>query len=106
MKKLYLKTRSHSLDAPDGPLAEHLGTFEGLLSDQRYGPNSTRRHLRIVADFSVWLKRRNMSVDEVTHESAQRYLHCREQCRCRRNGTQYALRRFVQLLQENGVIAS
>lgn len=41
MEKLYLKTRSHSLDTPEGPLAEHLGAFEGLLTDQGYAQEST-----------------------------------------------------------------
>lgn len=105
MEKLYLKTRSHSLDAPEGPFAEHLGAFECLLNDQGYAQESIRRHLLLIADFSVWLKRRKMSIVEVTHENAQRYLHFRAHRRCHRKGAKYALRRFVQLLQENGILA-
>ncbi|MGT2509160.1 site-specific integrase [Cupriavidus basilensis] len=105
MEKLYPKTRSHSLDTPEGPLAEHLGAFEGLLNDQGYAQESIRRHLLLVADFSVWLKCKKMSIEEVTHETAQRYLRYREHRRCHRNGARYALRRFVQLLQENGIVA-
>ncbi|WP_454753765.1 site-specific integrase [Cupriavidus necator] len=105
MEKLYQKTRSHSLDTPEGPLAEHLGAFEGLLNDQGYAQESIRRHLLLVADFSVWLKCKKMSIEEVTHETAQRYLRYREHHRCHRNGARYAVRRFVQLLQENGIVA-
>jgi site-specific recombinase XerD len=61
--------------------------------------------LRLIADFSVWLKRKKMSIVEVTHENAQCYLRYREHYLCHRNGAQYALRRFVQLLQENGIVA-
>lgn len=105
MDKLCSQTRSHSLDTPEGPLAEHLGAFEGLLTDQGYAQESIRRHLLLVADFSVWLKCKKMSIEEVTHKTARRYLHYREHHRCHRNGAKYALRRFVQLLQENGAVA-
>ena len=104
MEKLYLKTRSHSLDAPEGPLAEHLGAFEGLLNDQNYKQESIRRHLLLVADFSVWLKCKKLSIEEVTPEIAQRYLYYRDHHRCHRKGAKYALRCFVQLLQENGIV--
>jgi integrase/recombinase XerD len=59
MEKLYLKTRSHSLDAPEAPLAEHLGAFEGLLNDQHYKQESIRRHLLLVADFRCGSSARN-----------------------------------------------
>ncbi len=105
MEKLCPKTRSHSLDAPEGPLAEHLGAFECLLNDQGYRQESIRRHLLLIADFSVWLKHKKMSIEEVTHENAQHYLHYRAHRRCPRKGAKYALGRFVQLLQENGILA-
>uniref|UniRef100_UPI003F499405 site-specific integrase n=1 Tax=Cupriavidus yeoncheonensis TaxID=1462994 RepID=UPI003F499405 len=105
MEKLYQKTRSHSLDTPEGPLAEHLDAFEGLLNDQGYAQESIRRHLLLVADFSVWLKCKKISIEEVTHDTAQRYLRYRAQHRCHRKGAKYAVRRFVQLLQENGIVA-
>ncbi|MFM0616370.1 site-specific integrase [Paraburkholderia nemoris] len=105
MDKLYPKARPHSLDAPEGPLSEHLGAFEGLLNDQGYAQESVRRHLRLVADFSVWLKRKKILIEEVTHETALRYLHYRAHYRCHRKGEEYALRCFVQLLQENGIVA-
>ena len=105
MDKLYPKARSHSLDAPDGPLAKHLAAFEGLLNGQGYAQESIRRHLLLVADFSVWLKRKKILIEEVTHETVLRYLHYRAQYRCHRTGEGYALRCFVQLLQENGIVA-
>jgi hypothetical protein len=36
MDKLYPKARSHSLDAPDGPLAKHLAAFEGHCCKNRW----------------------------------------------------------------------
>jgi integrase/recombinase XerD len=104
MEKSCRKTRSHALDAPDGPLVDYLGAFKRLLTDQGYPRDSARRHLRLIADFSVWLKAKSMSVRQVTHESAQRYLQYRAHHRCRRKGNTYALRRFVQLLQNSGVV--
>ncbi|MBP0625396.1 site-specific integrase [Cupriavidus consociatus] len=86
-------------------MAEHLGAFERLLNEQGYARESVRRHLRLIADFSLWLKHKKMSIEEVTHEIAERYLHYRAHHRCPRKGARYALRRFVQLLQENGSLA-
>jgi site-specific recombinase XerD len=105
MGKSHSQTRSHSLDAPEGPLAEHLGAFESLLNGQGYAQESSRRHLGLIADFSVWLTHKRMSIEEVTRETAQRYLGYRAHHRCHRKGAAYALRRFVQLLQENGIVA-
>ncbi|WP_227749410.1 site-specific integrase [Paraburkholderia atlantica] len=105
MEKSYPKMRSHSLDAPEGPLAEHLDAFQGMLYDQGYPQETIRRYLRLVADFSVWLKRKKTSIEEVTYKTTLRYLRYRAYYRCPRKGEQYALRCFVQLLQDNGVVA-
>ncbi|SAL07266.1 integrase family protein [Caballeronia calidae] len=105
MDKLCSKARSHALDAPEGPLAEHLDAFESLLRHQGYAQESIRRYLCLIADFSVWLKRKNMLIEDVAHEAAQRYLRYRAHHRSRRRGEEYTLRRFVQLLQDNGIVA-
>jgi site-specific recombinase XerD len=86
-------------------LAEYLGAFECLLNDQGYTQESIRRHLLLIADFSVWLKQKKMPIEEATHENTLRYLHYRAHRRCPRKGAKYALGRFVQLLQENGILA-
>jgi integrase/recombinase XerD len=98
------KTRSHSLDAPKGPLVDYLAQFDILLLEQGYPPDTIRRFLLLVADFSVWLQTQQLSVTQVTHASAQRYLRYRSRYRCRRKGNAHALQRFVQMLQHHGVV--
>jgi integrase/recombinase XerD len=98
------KTRSHSLDGPEGPLVDYLARFESLLLEQGYPPETIRRFLLLIADFSVWLKGQQLPVTQVTHASAQRYLRYRSRYRCRRKGNAHALQRFVQMLQHHGVV--
>jgi site-specific recombinase XerD len=85
-------------------LVDRLAQFERLLTEQGYPQESTRRHLRLVADFSVWLKARKISLKQVTSSSVQRYLCCRARYRERRAGNAHALRRFMELLQRDGLI--
>jgi integrase/recombinase XerD len=105
MKKLVWKGRIYALDAPEGPLVGYIGPFERLLIDLGYPRNSARERLRLIAEFSVWLKANNMLIKEVTHESARRYLRYRAHFRRYRDIDAPALRRFVQLLQHIGVVA-
>lgn len=104
MAKFVWQKRLHSLRAPDGPLVNDLAPFEHLLSEQGYPQESIRRHLRLVADFSVWLKARKISLKQLTPASAQRYLRCRARYRRRLKGSAHALRRFMELLQHGGLV--
>jgi integrase/recombinase XerD len=104
MGKFLWKRRLHSLDGSEGPLMRHLAQFQRLLKEQGYPEESSRRHLRLIADFSVWLKAKRISLNQVTYESAQRYLRCRARYRQRRKGNSEALRRFLELLQQNGLV--
>jgi site-specific recombinase XerD len=104
MQKLVWKQRSHSLDAPEGPLVDHLAQFESLLVEQGYPSETIRRSLLLIADFSRWLKALPLAVEHVTHATAQRYLRYRLHHRCRRKGNASALRKFVQMLQHHGVV--
>jgi hypothetical protein len=56
MGKFLWTRRLHSLNGPEGPLVRHLAQFQRLLKKQGYPEDSSRRHLRLIADFSVWLK--------------------------------------------------
>jgi site-specific recombinase XerD len=104
MQKLVWKQRSHSLDAPEGPLVDHLAQFESLLVKQGYPSETIRRFLLLVADFSRWLKAQPLTVKHVTHATAERYLRYRLHHRRRRKGNAPALRKFVQMLQHHGVV--
>jgi integrase/recombinase XerD len=104
MGKFLWRQRLHSLDEPEGPLAKHLAQFHRLLTEQGYPEDTSRRHLRLIADFSMWLQTKRISLNQVTHESVQRYLRCRARYRQRRKGNSEALRRFLELLQQNDLV--
>jgi integrase/recombinase XerD len=104
MQKLVRRKRSHSLDAPEGPLVDYLAPFESLLAAEGYPSETIRRFLLLTADFSVWLKAQQLPVQEVTHTTAERYLRHRSRRRRRRKGNAPALRKLVQMLQHNGVV--
>jgi integrase/recombinase XerD len=44
MKRIVWKMRSHSLLAPEGPLADYLAQFERLLVEQGYPSDTIVRH--------------------------------------------------------------
>lgn len=104
MQKLVWKKRSHSLNAPEGPLVDYLAQFESLLAEQGYPSETIRRFLLLVADFSMWLKIQPLPVQQVTHTTAQKYLRYRSRHRRHRKGNAPALRKFVQMLQHRGVV--
>ena len=49
----------------DGPLGIHIDAYEALLQERGYSRASTYVHLRIVADFSRWLKRRRLDANNI-----------------------------------------
>ena len=63
--------------APDGPLAPYVDGFEGRLSALGYAETSAHLYTRLAADFSRWLKQKNVAKEEITSEHALRYLRYR-----------------------------
>ena len=90
---------------PKGPLVPYVDAFTGLLSTQGYAQTSVHLYTRLVADFSGWLKQKNVTKEEITLEHTERYLRYRACHRRPRTGEVAALRRLLHLLHEEGVIA-
>lgn len=61
--------------APVGPLAARIDAFTSLLVDQGYAAFSAHLETRLVADFSRWLMRRRVTLQDITAADAERYLH-------------------------------
>ena len=98
----YLWSLRHT---PKGPLVPYIDAFMGLLSTEGYTPASVHLYTRLVADFSGWLKRKNIPKEQITLEHTERYLRYRASRQRPRRGDGAALRRLVHLLHEEGVIA-
>jgi hypothetical protein len=58
-----------------------------LFTDQDYPEDSSRRHLRIIADLSSRLKAKRISLNQAACESVQCYLRCRPRYRQRNSQT-------------------
>jgi integrase/recombinase XerD len=92
--------------APEGPAAAYIGAFEKVLNGEGYAPESILGQLRLVSDFSAWLRIKNIPLEKLTQECARLYLRYRYRSyhRCRDRHDRPVLRRFIQVLQEMQVI--
>ena len=62
---------------PDGPLAPYIDGFKGRLCTLGYAETSAHLYTRLAADFSGWLKQKNVAKEEITPEHTLRYLRYR-----------------------------
>jgi len=79
--------------------------FVGRLSALGYAATSAHLYTRLAADFSRWLKQKNVATKEITPEHALCYLKYRARNQRPRTGDAAALTRLLDLLTENGCIA-
>ena len=90
--------------APKGPLVSYIAVFAEQLRLQGYANRSVGEVRRLVADFSEWLKQKNIAKEDISPEHTERYLRYRALHRRPRKGDVTALRRLLNLLREEGVI--
>lgn len=90
---------------PVGPLAPYIDGFIGRLSVLGYAETSAHQCTRLAADFSGWLKQKNVAKEEITPEHTQRYLKYRAGNQRPRRGDVAALKQLLDQLIEKGVIA-
>ena len=88
----------------DGPLGIHIDAYEALLQDQGYSRASTYVHLHIVADFSRWLKRGKLDVEDIGEQAVKRYLKCRRHFVERYRGASFVPYKFLGMLRDRGMI--
>jgi site-specific recombinase XerD len=84
---------------PKGPLVPYMDGFTRLLSTQGYTQASVHLYTRLVADFSGWLKQKNVTKEEIAIEHTECYLRHRACQRRPRKGDLAALRRLLDLLR-------
>ena len=88
-----------------GPLGPHLPTFERLLRTQGYASTTIRGKVRLVRDFSAWLSRRAINIEDVTLEQASNYLRYRGQHRRPMSDDVASLKQLLALLIGKGIVA-
>jgi len=87
-----------------GPLGRYIVVHGDQLHAQGYARQSVRRKLQIVADFSRWLQRNNVAVNQVISKHASNYLQFRKRSGFRlQKGDRAAVACFLKLLRERRV---
>lgn len=90
--------------APEGPLAEYIGSFADSLIALGYVADSVHRQVLIGVCFSRWLGQRAVTPDGIDSVHAKQYLRyrARRQRPCRGDGA--ALTHLIDFLRGEGVI--
>src|ERR1700752_5228790 len=90
--------------APEGPLAAHIGSFADSLNALGYAAGSMHRQARIAACFSRWLGQEAVTPEGITSGHATRYLRYRARRRRPCRGDRAALTHLMDFLRREGVM--
>jgi len=87
-----------------GPLSEHLDAYAAGVAEQGYAHHSIRQQIVVIADFSRWLKRKQIDVQTLNSEVVDRFLRLRRRPQRVRRGDPKALQRLLAMLRQTGVV--
>jgi len=88
----------------EGPLAPYFEPYAEYLADQGYSQVSYWKKTFLINEFSRWLSREGLSVDEITTAHEEAFLRRRAQRCCPKGGDRIALSGVTGWLQEKGII--
>jgi len=86
----------------EGPLARYFEPYAEYLANQGYSQVSYWRKTFLINEFSRWLSREGISVDEITTAHEEAFLRDRARRRCLKGGDRIALSNVTGWLQEQG----
>ncbi len=89
---------------PEGPLVPFLDAFAWSLDEQGFKQRLIGQQIRVVANFSKWLKTKEVAARDVTDEHVHRFFEGSTRQRSVTRGEFAALRRLMELLGQLGVI--
>jgi site-specific recombinase XerD len=98
----------YSKESPDsrgGPLYPYLDSYVAEMRVEGYAPQTARIYIRLVTDFGAWLAKRRVEVRKITAKFVEQYLEMRARHRRLGQGDLSALKRMVNLLVRQKVIA-
>lgn len=87
-----------------GPLSEHLDTYAVAVAEQGYAHDSIRQQIVAIADFSRWLKQKQINVQSLDSKVVDRFLRLRRRQQRIRRGEPKTLERLLTLLCKKGVV--
>jgi len=83
----------------------YLAAFERLLRTQGYASPTIRLKVRLVRDFGVWLRKRAISLKDLSAEHAECYLRHRARHLRPRTDDIVGLSQLLDLLRKEGIVA-
>jgi len=92
------------LNTPSGPLACHLDAFARDLSEQGFERPSRAPQIRLVANFSRWLKANSVGLNALSDEHVEQFLQRAKRRRSIRTGHRAWLLRLMVFLRRTGVV--
>jgi hypothetical protein len=87
-----------------GPLAAHVDRFAGQLLSQGRATHTGRWKIRLVADFSTWLDRRHLRVQDLEEEPVDEFLKARKRQHLLRRGDRRTLTQLLRHQRQGGFI--
>jgi site-specific recombinase XerD len=87
-----------------GPLSEHLDAYAAGVAEQGYSHDSIRQQIVAIADFSRWLKQKNIDVHALDSKVVDRFLRLRGRPQRVRRGDPKTLQRLLTMLRQKGVV--
>ena len=90
--------------APEGPLAPHIGPFARSLGEQGYSRYSIQRQVLLAACFSRWLKQQGVALPSISSDHPPQYLGYRARQVRPSLGDAAALRQLLDFLRSEGMI--
>jgi site-specific recombinase XerD len=87
-----------------GPLSEHLDAYAAARVQQGYRHHSIRQQIVVIADFSRWLKQKQIAVRNLDSNVVDGFLRLRHRQQRVRRGDPIALKRLLAMLCQTGVV--
>jgi len=87
-----------------GPLSEHLDAYAAAVGEQGYAPDSIKQQIVVIADFSRWLKKKQIAVQALDSKAVDRFLRLRRRQQRVRRGDPKTLQRLLTMLRQIGVV--
>ena len=87
-----------------GPLSKYLDAYRAAQFEHGYEQQSIRQQILVIADFSGWIKRKEIAVRSLDAHDVDRFLRLRQREKRVRRGDPTALRRMLAMLREKGVV--
>lgn len=88
-----------------GPLSGHLDAYATRLGECHYARETARHKLRIISDLSRWLARVELDIVDLDDRSIATFFQQRQRYDAKGSGDLAAVRLFLDLLRERGVLA-